>query len=186
MSDNHALEIAGIDTIKLKMYDDLIRTISGMQHVKDLKKNLLSVGQFDSLGCKIRKDNGIMKIIKGALVVLKARKTVVNMFVLMGETHHEAEASIASANPAEEKTMMWHKKLGHMSEKGLKILSDQKLLLRFTKVTLPFCEHCVTSKQHMLKFDTSTTKSKCILDLIHSDVWQAPVVWEEQDTLYHL
>jgi hypothetical protein len=37
-----------------------------------------------------------------------------------------------------------------------------------------------------LKFDTSTTKSKCILDLIHSDVWQAPVVWEEQDTLYHL
>jgi hypothetical protein len=186
MGDNHALEIAGIGTIKLKMYDDLIRTISGMQHVKDLKKNLLSVGQFDSLGCKIRKDNGIMKIIKGALVVLKARKTVVNMFVLMGETHHEAEASIASANPAEEKTMMWHKKLGHMSEKGLKILSDQKLLPGFTKVTLPFCEHCVTSKQHMLKFGTSTTKSKCILDLIHSDVWQAPVVWEEQDTLYHL
>jgi hypothetical protein len=27
-----------------------------------------------------------------------------------------------------------------------------------------------------LKFGTSTTKSKCILDLIHSDVWQAPVV----------
>jgi ATP-binding cassette subfamily B (MDR/TAP) protein 1 len=79
MGDNHALEIAGIGTIKLKMYDDLIRTISGMQHVKDLKKNLLSVGQFDSLGCKIQKDNGIMKIIKGALVVLKARKTVVNI-----------------------------------------------------------------------------------------------------------
>jgi hypothetical protein len=85
--------------------------------VKDLKKNLLSIGQFDSLGCKIQTDNGIMKIIKGALVVLKARKTVANMFVLMRETHHGAEASIASANPAEEKTMMWHKKLGHMSEK---------------------------------------------------------------------
>jgi hypothetical protein len=72
--------------------------------------------------------------------------------------------------------MMWHKKLGHMSEKGLKVLSDQKLLPGLTKVTLPFCEHCVTSKQHRLKFGTSTTKSKCILDLIHSDVWQAPVV----------
>jgi len=144
--------------------------------VKDLKKNLLSIGQFDSLGCKIRTDNGIMKIIKGALVVLKARKTVANMFVLMRETHHGAEASIASANPAEEKTMMWHKKLGHMSEKGLKVLSDQKLLHGLTKVTLPFCEHCVTSKQHRLKFGTSTTKSKCILDLIHSDVWQALVV----------
>jgi len=71
-------------------------------------------------------------------VVLKARKIVANLFVLMGETHHEAEMSIASASPAEEKTMMWHKKLGHISEKGLKILSYQKLLPRLTKVTLPF------------------------------------------------
>ncbi|KAG6755573.1 hypothetical protein POTOM_041406 [Populus tomentosa] len=117
MGDNHALEIADIGTIKLKMYDGLIRTISGVRHVKDLKKNLLSVGQFDSLGCKIRTHNGIMKIVKRALVVLKAIKTVANMFVLMRETHHGAEASIASANPAEEKTMMWHQKLGHMSEK---------------------------------------------------------------------
>jgi len=98
------------------------------------------------------------------------------MFVLMGETHHGTEASIASASPAEEKTMMWHQKLGHMSEKGLKVLSDQKLLHWLTKVTLPFCEHCVTSKQHRLKFGTSATKSKYILDLIHSYVWQAPVV----------
>jgi len=44
MSDNHVLEIAGIGTIKLKMYDGLIRTISGVRHVKDLKNNLLSVG----------------------------------------------------------------------------------------------------------------------------------------------
>jgi hypothetical protein len=27
-----------------------------------------------------------------------------------------------------------------------------------------------------LKFGTSTSTSECILDLIHSDVWQAPVV----------
>jgi transposase InsO family protein len=109
-------------------------------------------------------------------VVLKVRKIVANLIVLMEETHHEADASIVLASPAEEKTMMWHKKLGHMSKKGLKILSDQKLLLALTKVTLPFYEHYVTSKQHRLKFGTSTTKSKCILDLIHSDVWQAPVI----------
>ena len=98
MGNDHALEIAGIGTIK--MYDGSIRTILEVQHVKGLKKNLLSVGQFDSLGCKIRTNNGIMKIVKGALVVLKAIKIVANLFVLMGETHHEAEASIASASPA--------------------------------------------------------------------------------------
>jgi hypothetical protein len=115
--------------------------------------------QFNILGCKIRIDNGIMKIIKWALVVLKARKIVANLFVLMGETHCEAKTSSASANPVEEKTMMWHKKPSHISEKSLKILSNQKLLPRLIKVSLPFCAHCVTSKQHRLKFGTSTTKS---------------------------
>jgi len=79
-----------------------------------------------------------MKIFKGALVVLKARKTIANMFVLMGETHHGVEASIASVSPAEEKTMMWHQKLGHMSEKGLKVLSDQKFSLGLQRLLYPF------------------------------------------------
>ena len=73
MGNDHALEITGIGTIKLKMYDGSICTISRVQHVKGLKKNLLFVGQFDSLGYKIRIENGIIKIIKGALMVLKAR-----------------------------------------------------------------------------------------------------------------
>ena len=64
MGNDHALEIVGIGTIKLKMYDGSIRTISEVRHVKGLKKKILSVGQFDNLGCKIRIDNGIIKIIK--------------------------------------------------------------------------------------------------------------------------
>ena len=71
---------------------------------------------------------------------------------------------------------MWHKKLGHMLEKGLKVLSNQKLIHGLTKISLPFCKHCVTSKQHRLKFSSSTARSKVILDLIHSDIWQAPVI----------
>jgi hypothetical protein len=128
-----------------------------------------------------------MKIIKRALVVLKARKIATNFFVLIRETHHEVEVSIASTSPSEEKTMMWHKKLGHMSKKVLKILSDKKLLHGLTKVTIPFYEHCLISKQHTLKFGTSTSKRKCILDLIHSVFGKHQLYpWEEQDTLYHL
>ena len=68
--------------------------------MKGLKNNLLSMKQFDSFGCKIRIDNEIMKIIKRALVVLKARKIVGNLFVLMRETYHEVETSIASTSPS--------------------------------------------------------------------------------------
>ena len=54
MGDNHALEIVGIGTIKIKMYDGIICTIQGVRHVTGLKKNLLSLGQLDDLGCKTR------------------------------------------------------------------------------------------------------------------------------------
>ena len=62
-----------------------------------------------------------------------------------------------------------------MSEQGLKIFSEHGFLLGLTNVSLPFCEHYFTSKQHRFKFCTSDSRSSTILELIHSDVWQAPV-----------
>ena len=170
IGDNHALEIVGIGTIKIKMYDGIIRIIQGVRHVTCLKKNLLSLGQLDNLGCKTRIEKGVLKIIKGALVVLKAEKIVANLYMLKGETHQKTTASIASTSFVEEMTIMWYQKLCHMLEKCLKVLSNQKLIPGLTKVFLPFCEYCVTSKQHRLKFNSCKAKSKVILKLIHSDV----------------
>ncbi|KAH9727082.1 Integrase catalytic domain-containing protein [Citrus sinensis] len=154
------------------MFDGTIRTIGEVRHVNGLKKNILSLGQIDNHGCKTHVENIIMKIVKGALVLMKAEKIGANIFILKGETLQEADACVASNG--EESTMMWHLKLGHMSEQGLKILSERKLLMGLKSISLLFCEHCVTSKQHRLKFSRSIARSTCILDLIHSDVWESP------------
>ena len=58
----------------------------------------------------------------------------------------------------------------------MKILTEKKLFPGFTKVFLPFCEHCVISKQHQLKFNTSNSRRNVALELVHSDVWQASVM----------
>ncbi|KAH9782975.1 hypothetical protein KPL71_009140 [Citrus sinensis] len=134
MGNDHALEIAGIGTIKIKMFDGTIRTIGEVRHVNGLKKNLLSLGQIDNHGCKTHVENGIMKIVKGALVLMNAEKIGANLFMLKGETLQEADACVVSNG--EESTMMWHLKLGHIS----------------------------------------IARSKCILDLIHSDVWESPYI----------
>jgi len=39
--------------------------------VKDLKKNLLSIGQLDDCECKIHTEGGILKVVRGYLVVMK-------------------------------------------------------------------------------------------------------------------
>ena len=114
MGDNHALEIAGICTIKIKMFNGTIRTIGKVRHVNGLKKNLLYLEQMDNHEYKIHVENGIIKIVKGALVLMKAEKIGANLFMLKRETLQEVDVCVASNG--EKSTMMWHLKLGHTSE----------------------------------------------------------------------
>ncbi|GJS29651.1 gag-pol polyprotein [Tanacetum coccineum] len=53
LCNDHELKIIGIGSIMVKMHDGTVHTIRDVRHVKGLKKNLLSLGQLDDLGCKI-------------------------------------------------------------------------------------------------------------------------------------
>nr|GFB48385.1 Gag-Pol polyprotein [Tanacetum cinerariifolium] len=120
--------------------------------------------------------NKIMKIIKGVLVLMRGEKAAANLNQLKGEIMEEAEASVASHSSSHRVAVSWHQKLGHMYEQGMKILVERKLLPGLIKVSLPFCKHCVISKQHRLKFKTSSSRNVYVLELVHSYVWQAPVL----------
>ena len=107
MGNDHALEIVGISPFKLKMYSDTVCTIKDVRHVKGLMKNRLFLGQLDSIGCKTHVKNGIMKVVKGAFVVMKVEKVAINLYMLKRETLEEVEA-VVSTNSEEESKMMWH------------------------------------------------------------------------------
>ena len=84
MGNDYALEIVGIGTCKIKMFNGSIGTIQGV-HVKGLKKNLLSIAQLDGLECKTHIEDRILKVIKRALVVMKANKIAANLYRLLGD-----------------------------------------------------------------------------------------------------
>ena len=94
MGNDCALEIIGIDFIKVKMDDDVICIISEVQHVKGLKKNLL--GQLDDLGYEFLVKSGIMKVIKGVLVVIKVEKIVANLYMLHEKTYQEVRTFVGN------------------------------------------------------------------------------------------
>ena len=123
--------------------------------MKGLKKNLLSIEQLDDLGCKTHIESGILKVVKGALMLIKAENIKVNLYMLLRDMFQEADALVAS-NSQQKTTILWHRKLGHTSEYGLKILAECNLIPRLKSVNLPLCEHCVMCKQYRLKFNRST------------------------------
>jgi len=62
-------------------------------------------------------------------------------------------------------TKLWHHRLGHMSERGLDVLSKEGLLGGVVAWKLNFCESCVMGKQRRLKFSHGKHTSIEILQL---------------------
>ena len=108
------------------------------------EKNIISLGVLDTNGYKKFIQGGVMKIYKGILLVMKANK-VGNLFQLEGRIESDHVSTIFENDG--DSIRLWHQRLGHMSERGLKILSDHMLLPRLKSSKLYFCKHCINGKQ---------------------------------------
>lgn len=76
----------------------------------------------DQLGCSIKVEYGQIQVInKGAVIMKGIRRN--GLCVLVGSLPQLGlNASVSS-----DKTKLWHMKIGHISEKGLKELRKQEL-----------------------------------------------------------
>lgn len=68
---------------------------------------------------------------------------------------------------------MWHNKVGHMSEKGMKMLASKRSLQGLKSVDLGLCESFVLVKQKRVSFSKTEREPKTErLELEHTEVWR--------------
>lgn len=128
MGNNVSCKIAGIGTVKIKMFDGVVRTLVDVRHVPDLKRNLISLSTLDSKGYKYTGEGGVLKVSKGALVVMKGHKRSANLYVLEGCTV-TGDATVTALSMSDgDVTRLWHMRLGHLSENDMAKLSRRRLL----------------------------------------------------------
>ena len=171
MGNNTPCKIAGIGTVRIRMFDGVVRTLGDVRHVPDLKRNLISLSTLDSNGYKYTGEGGVLKVCKGALVVMKGQRKSANLYVLQGSTVTGDAAVSTPSLSDDDVTKLWHMRLGHMSEKGMAELSKRGLLDGQSISKLEFCEHCVFGKQRRVRFAKGIHKTKGTLDYVHSDLW---------------
>ncbi|KAG8499626.1 hypothetical protein CXB51_006086 [Gossypium anomalum] len=171
MGNNASCKIAGVGTIKVKMFDGVVRTLSDVWYVPELKRNLISLSTLDSKGYRYTAERGVLKISKGSLVVMKGQRKTAKLYVLQGSTV-TGDAAVASSSLSDDDiTKLWHMRLGHMSENGMVELSKRGLLDGQGICKLKFCEHCVFGKQKRVRFTRGIYNTKGTLEYIHSDLW---------------
>ncbi|KAH9782773.1 retrovirus-related pol polyprotein from transposon TNT 1-94-like protein [Citrus sinensis] len=166
MGNNQPCRTMGIGTIRLKMFDGMVRELKEVRFVPEIKKNLISVGALEAKGYKVTIEDGTMKFTHGAMVILQGVRRH-NLYYLKGGTTDEANVVKAHSDT----TKLWHVRLGHVGEKSLQTLMRHGLLKGTKTCKLNFCEHCVVGKKTRVKFGTANHDTREILEFVHSDVW---------------
>ncbi|KAG8480706.1 hypothetical protein CXB51_025391 [Gossypium anomalum] len=128
MGNNASCKIAGVGTIKVKMFDGVVRTLSDVRHVPELKRNLISLSTLDSKGYRYTAENGVLNICKGSIVVMKGQRKIAKLYILQGSIITGDTAVASSSLSDDDITKLWHMSLGHMSENGMVELSKRGLL----------------------------------------------------------
>ena len=65
---------------------------------------------------------------------------------------------------------LWHRRLGHMSKKGMEILSCSGYLLGFSFHDFEFYEHCIYGKQTQTPHKSKGNRPEHRLALVHNDL----------------
>ena len=112
MGNNNACNIARIGLVTMKLKDGTVKLLRNVRHVPHLKRNLISLGMLDSLGCEYKGKCGVFQVFMGSKEVLVGEK-INDLFIIKGvEMIEETNAILAN-----------DKRLSHISQKGLEVLS---------------------------------------------------------------
>nr|KYP46507.1 hypothetical protein KK1_031912 [Cajanus cajan] len=85
LRNNKACKVQGMSTVHLRMFDNYDILLQDVWYVPELKRILLLISMFDSLGYTTKVEHGMMKISNGALIVAKGTKRN-GLFILDGYT----------------------------------------------------------------------------------------------------
>lgn len=62
MGNGAQCKVVGKGTIKIKTHDGVVRTLTSVRHVPELKRNLISLGTLESFGCRHSAEGEALKV----------------------------------------------------------------------------------------------------------------------------
>ncbi|KAK3009710.1 hypothetical protein RJ639_013759 [Escallonia herrerae] len=143
VGNGYRCSIVGKGKVKIKLSNGGTLVLKDVRHIPELQKNLISVSGLDREGYFVAFGEKQWKVIKGSMVVARENQ----------------------------KTTLWHHRLGHLSESGMKILHSKNALPGMKNIQLDFCEGCVYGKQKRVSFRRDGKEKKIErLELVHTDV----------------
>lgn len=141
MGNAGEVKVFGVDTVCLKTNIGSTFVLQNVKHAPDIPINLISVGQLDADDYHNDLCNGQWKLTKGSLILARGRKHS-NLYVTQGSILGDSINLVESETLSE----LWHKRLSHMSERGITCLAKKNLLAGMKQAKVKKCVPCLAGK----------------------------------------
>ncbi|CAL8168905.1 unnamed protein product [Prunus armeniaca] len=86
MGDDSSCPVKGIDTVRIRMFNGMIRVLGNVRYVPRLRKNLISLGTLDEVSYGYESKKGRLRVAKGSLVVMRGDLQPNKLYKLIGTT----------------------------------------------------------------------------------------------------
>jgi hypothetical protein len=147
LGDDSTTKIIGCGRFKFFLKDGRIRTLPRVLHIPKLAKSLIAISKLDDARVDIVLGKGTCKMVRGAMVLMRG-VWCGTLYKLLGRTYtNGCNSSIFREQRNKEektnivpgkKTTLWHQRLGHIGEKGLRTLNGKGMVEGMSNFTLDF------------------------------------------------
>lgn len=172
MGNKTTSKVRGIGNVRIRNEDGSTVLLTNVRYIPDMDRNLLSMGTLEEQGCSFESKEGILLAKEEARTIMVGKRHE-KLYLLQGKP--EIGQSL-TAERKNDDTILWHRRLGHISQKNMEILVKKGFLDRKKISALEMCEDCVYGKARRVSFVLATHGTKDKLDYVHSDLWGAPSV----------
>ena len=145
LADGSALDVVGMGGIWILLPSGSVWLLEKIRHILNLRRNLIYVEQLDDEGHAILFVGGTLKVTKGARVLAHGKKTGTLYMTL-------SPRDTITVTDASTDTSLWHRRLGHMSEKWMNMLLSKGKLPKLKSINLGTCESYILGKQKRVSF----------------------------------
>nr|GEW45238.1 retrovirus-related Pol polyprotein from transposon TNT 1-94 [Tanacetum cinerariifolium] len=152
-------------------FSDLVDDVLAMVHLLAIdKSNLLSLGQFTEIGCKIVMEDDELRLYD---MDNKIFMNVTRQINRLYKTNLRIGTPVCLLANLKEDTWLWHARLGHLNFESLKSMAQRDLVqgIPAIKHTTQVCDVCLIEKHSRASFPKKAkARSTSPLDLVYGDL----------------
>ena len=76
------MKVTGIGEVMIETHGGVKRRLGDVRYVPKFERNLISLGRLESKGCTFKASGGVLKVIRGSMVLMKGVRSKRNLYEL--------------------------------------------------------------------------------------------------------